>query len=86
MLNNIFSSFYFFFHIFLKVINSQTCNPTQVTTSDNCCVGDLSISTTITSIAANAYYNSGTGDGCGTITSLTVSSTVTTIGLKMLLL
>jgi hypothetical protein len=48
-------------------------------------MGDLSIATTVTSIAANAYYNSDSGAGCGTITSVTVPSTVTVIGLILLL-
>ena len=63
------------------VVNSAACSPTAVTTANNCCVGDLSIATTMTSIAAYAY-NSGSGAfvGCGTITSVTVPSTVTTIG------
>ena len=62
------------FLLISHVVNSQTCNPTQVTTINNCCVGDLSISTTITSIADIAYQS------CGTITSVVIPSTVLTIG------
>ena len=63
---------------------SQNCSPTAVTTRNNCCVGDLSIATTVTFISAYAY-NSG-GVGCETIASVSVPSTVTFIGLLLLFL
>ena len=76
MLSNLILTCLFFFYIFFNVVNSQAC----ISISTSCCSGPLDISTQINSIAVNAYFN------CGTITSVTVSSTVTTIGLKVLLL
>ena len=63
------------------------CSPTAVSTSNNCCVGSLSISTSVTSIAECAYNSCVSPNyiGCGTITSVTVPSTVTSVG-KLLLL
>ena len=66
--------FFYLFLCFSHVVDSQTCNPTAKT----CCVGALSISTTVTSIADNAY------NGCTKLTSVTVPSTVATIGLLLL--
>ena len=71
----------FLFFLHAHVVDSQTCVSTAVTTANTCCVGVLSIATTVTSIAANAFYNNTSKAGCGTITSVTVVSTVTTIGL-----
>ena len=71
---------------FLHVVDSQPCSPTAVTTANTCCVGPLTIATTVTSIAARAYYDYPNDRGCATITSVSIPSTVTTIGLLLLLL
>ena len=84
--NNLFLLLISLIPFFSHVVDSQTCSPTAVTNANTCCVGPLSISTSVTSIANSAYYNSGTGVGCGTITSVTVPSTVTFIGELLLLI
>ena len=68
-------------------VKPTSCSPTAVDTTNNCCVGDLSIATTVTSIAAFAY-NSGSpsNDGCLTITSVSVPSTVTFIGFLLIIM
>ena len=70
--------FFSLFLYFSHVVDSQTCDSTAVTAANTCCVGALSIATTVTSITDYAY------EGCKTLTSLEVSSTVITIGSLLL--